>query len=139
MPIHDAMNITPHRSICRHEGNAGTENRHTQLLLSVELSEYLFSTRFWERVNEKSGTLFDQFEDETAEGQVLDKIFDEVVATIAVLQRGPDRVRFVRGWTQAGEPLEVESCREELSREMEGLRNFILEAVISKKRLNFDL
>jgi hypothetical protein len=139
MPINDAM-IAPHRSICSHEFNEAAELRPThQLILSAELSDYLFSTRFWERVNLKCGTLFDQFEEETAAGQVLNEIIDEVVTAIAVLQRGPDRVRFVRGWTQAGVPIEVESGRDELSREMEGLRNFVHEAVICKKRVCFDL
>ncbi|MBT3202241.1 MAG: hypothetical protein HN350_20255 [Phycisphaerales bacterium] len=108
--------------------------------LSAECSEWLFAIRFWNNLNFKLGTLFDQYEEESVDVEALPCVLSLLRRVIAHLRAGEgSEIEFVRGWDVNGNPLEVRINREALIEELGSLDALIDYAIREAKGMEFEL
>ena len=103
------------------------------LRLSGLLSEWLFATGFWSEVNAICGTMFDQYEEDSASSEVLNVIAQRVDQRVKALRDVAEpTVEFVHGWNADWTPLKATAKTEAFVSELMRLRNFLQEAVAKK-------
>jgi hypothetical protein len=84
----------------------GDSEAKRELTLSREVSEWLFSQRFWDQVNDVHGTFFGQYEEECVSGQLAKDIASLLRAKVGEPDLlGQDVVRFRYGWNEQKEEL----------------------------------
>lgn len=99
------------------------------LRLSGLLSEWLFASKFWAQVNVRCGTIFDQYEEDTADEGVVKIICDELTKRIIELDGRDDEIEFVHGWDANRNPLVARINAIDLVREMSELCVFFEDAL----------
>ncbi|WP_124578123.1 hypothetical protein [Burkholderia contaminans] len=92
--------------------------------LSGLLSEWLFSSKFWAQVNARCGTIFDQYEEDSADEGVLNIICEELTKKINGLSGVEGEIEFVHGWDVNRNPLVARINSIDLVRELSELRVF---------------
>jgi len=125
-----------HQSIIYIDG----ENECNSFKVSYLFSERLFSIGFWSKVNNSLETLFDQYESQSIEGELLSSlisIFSELKSEIINLN--VEVIKFTRGWTQDGKPIEVDITKTDMIESVDKLTKFSIDALHNNKRLIFDL
>lgn len=122
------------------ESTVLVDNGATQLQLSGQLSEWLFSSKFWSDFNKKYDTMFDQFEEEEAEVLIVKAIVEELdVAVCALQELDKCDVEFVYRWTSEHKPLTTKMSRTLLLSELMQFRAFLVEAVVKNRSVTFSL
>jgi hypothetical protein len=116
------------------------ESRSSTFRLSGLLSEWLFATRFWVEINEKCGTMFDQYEDDEAATSIVEVIAEKLKEKALSLQLSDASVIvFTYGWKSSREPLLASVKRSQLLSELTLLHDFLSNAVTENRCLLFSL
>lgn len=109
-------------------------------ILDGAVSEWLFTSGFWNRINNSLGTTFDQFEEDEAEPAVLLQIAPELEFCLRSLQsQGDGPVSFVCGWSPAGDTHTIEVQRADLVSQLVALRDLLASAAANREVLRFSL
>ena len=109
-------------------------------MLDGAVSEWLFASGFWNRINYSLGTMFDQFEEDEAEPAVLVRIASELEIWVGSLEsQGEEKVRFVCGWSPSGDAHTVEVQRTDLISQLVMLRSLLASAAANRNVLEFSL
>ncbi|MEM5342292.1 hypothetical protein [Paraburkholderia azotifigens] len=118
-----------------------SDSGHSQTLrLSGLLSEWLFATGFWSEVNATCGTMFDQYEEDLADTEVLIVIAQKIDQKIQGLRDvTTPTVEFVHGWAVDWTPLKATAKTEAFLGELMTLRNFLQEAVLKQASADLSL
>lgn len=94
--------------------------------LSGHLSEWLFSSRFWQDFNTRHGTFFDQFEEDEVGSEVVEKIAAAMDDRIEELARNDNPiVEFVYRQLADGTALTASIAKADLADELFRLRSFL--------------
>ena len=109
-------------------------------ILDGAVSEWLFASGFWKRINSSLGTMFDQFEEDEAEPTVLLQIASELEFCVRSLHsQSGDTVCFVCGWSPSGDVGTVEVQRKDLVSQLVMLRSLLASAAANREVLEFSL
>ncbi|SIO48766.1 hypothetical protein SAMN05444168_5291 [Paraburkholderia phenazinium] len=109
-------------------------------MLDGAVSEWLFASGFWNRINYSLGTMFDQFEEDEGEPAVLVRIASELEIWVGSLEsQGEEKVRFVCGWSPTGDAHTVEVQRTDLISQLIMLRSLLASAAANRNVLEFSL
>jgi len=109
-------------------------------ILDGAVSEWLFASGFWNRINNSLGTMFGQFEENEAESTVLLQIASELESCVRALQsQCEDTVCFVCGWSPAGDAHTVKVQRTDLVSQLVMLRSLLASAAANRDVLEFSL
>jgi hypothetical protein len=125
-------------AVVSHEDGEGD---HSSLFrLSGQLSEWLFSSKFWADFNARHGTMFDQYEEDEATVPVVNAVAEALDERIRALQSyGEPDVEFVYHWTSEHTPTTTSIPRELLLSELVRFRDFLIDAVVKNLCLSFSL
>lgn len=116
------------------------DDNEQQLRLSGLLSEWLFSSKFWSDINAKHGTMFDQFEEDSADVAIVNAIVDALEERIRALGKlDKCDVEFTYRWTAERKPLKASISRELLLSELTTFRDFLHEAAAKSCCVTFSL
>lgn len=108
--------------------------------LDGAVSEWLFASGFWTRINNSLGTMFDQFEEDTVEPAVLSKIAYELESCVRSLQsQDEDTVNFVCGWSPAGDADTIDVQRADLVSQLAMMRSLFASAAANGDFLELSL
>jgi hypothetical protein len=108
--------------------------------LSGELSEWLFSSRFWSDFNTKHGTMFDQYEEDDVSTSEINALVEALNEKVCALQESNVReIEFVYRWTSDQLPLIARVPKENLISELVAFRNFLVTFPVTNVRLSFSL
>jgi hypothetical protein len=109
-------------------------------MLDGAVSEWLFASGFWNRINYSLGTMFDQFEEDEGEPAVLVRIASELEIWVGSLEsQGEEKVSFVCGWSPTGDAHTVEVQRTDLISQLVMLRSLLASAAANRNVLEFSL
>ncbi len=109
-------------------------------ILDGAVSEWLFASGFWKRINNSLGTMFDQFEEDEAVPTVLLQIASELESCVRSLySQNEDTVCFVCGWSPGGDAHTVEVQRKDLVSQLVMLRSLLASAAANNDVLEFSL
>jgi hypothetical protein len=110
------------------------------LILDGAVSEWLFASGFWKRINSSLGTMFDQFEEDEAGPTILLQIAHELESCVrSIHSQSGDAVCFVCGWSPSGEAHTVEIQRKDLVSQLVTLRSLLASAATNREVLELSL
>lgn len=116
---------------------AGGDVAEPIFILDGAVSERLFASGFWKRINSSWGTMFDQFEDDEAAPTILLQIASELESCVRSLHsQSGDTVCFVCGWSPRGTPTLLRFSGRILSRNGSCYEASLLRLLPAGKRLN---
>lgn len=119
---------------------AGGDVAEPIFILDGAVSERLFASGFWKRINSSWGTMFDQFEDDEAAPTILLQIASELESCVRSLHsQSGDTVCFVCGWSPRGDADTIEVQRKDLVSQRVMLRSLLASAAASREALEFSL
>lgn len=108
--------------------------------LSGLSSEWLFSSMFWQDINAKAGTMFDQYEEDEVDVSVAMGVAEALAERLRSLNDSSASViRFVYGWSSSHEPLLAVIGKEQLLSELMGFHDFLSKAIAANRRISFSL
>lgn len=100
------------------------------LTISAETSEWLFHIKFWDAINRELKSNFGQYEDDILPSTDALVVLAEIDKLRSTYLRDPTSSQTViYGWTPGGKNLEFSVSGVELSKSIDELRSFILEAI----------
>ncbi|WP_055324808.1 hypothetical protein [Ralstonia solanacearum] len=101
-----------------------------ELVLSAEVSEWLFYTRFWEYISEACGTSFAQYEEEVLSRNSIPVALDALDKIKGGLSANPvQEVKFLYGWNDRREELFYTIKCEDILLEIVRLEGYFLDAL----------
>lgn len=102
--------------------NTQEDESSRELVLSAEVSEWLFSIRFWDEFNQEFGTLFAQYEEEVLPVSLTDEMLEKLKSLVAGLRKqSGQKIRFRYGWNEKKEELYCEVANNGLADELSKL------------------
>lgn len=109
--------------------NTQEDDTKREFELLAEVSEWLFSRRFWEEFNQKHEVLFAQYEEEVLPKSLLTEMLEKVRSLVTDLSQQPElKTRFRYGWNENKEELICVVGNNEIIGELSKLILFIEEA-----------
>ena len=100
-----------------------------ELVLSPEVSEWLFSSRFWDNLNQEHDTIFSQYEEEILPVTLMPNILKRLRSIITDLsQQSGLKTRFRYGWNEKKDELICVVGNDKIVGELSKLITFIEEA-----------
>lgn len=110
------------------------------LALDEIVSEWLFVSGFWARINQTLGTMFDQFEEDEVAPDMLGDVASELDAQVRSLELSASaRISFICRRLASGETLTVELQCTALLSELTKLRDFLIASCAADERVEFSL
>ncbi|MBR8037524.1 hypothetical protein KDW40_04045 [Burkholderia cenocepacia] len=95
------------------------------ITLSGLFSEWLFASKFWAKINEICGTIFDQYEEDEASEGIVEIISTELSKKIKDLSGREGEIEFLHGWDSNRTPLVARISVIDLVGEIVGFREFL--------------
>jgi hypothetical protein len=109
--------------------NTQEDDPKREFVLSPGVSEWLFSSRFWDDLNQEHETLFSQYEEEVLPVTLIPKILTRLRSIVTDLSQQSDlKTRFRYGWNEKKDELICVVGNDEMIGELSKLITFIEEA-----------